>query len=208
MLYIFDEITSTQDKLKELYHEGSVCFGDAVLAKTQTKGRGRFGRNFFSPAKTGIYLSILLPYEDTQLLTVGAGVAVLKSIEKATGIKTDIKWINDLYLNGRKIAGILAEAITNEDGVLSAVILGVGINIAYPAGDFPQEIKETAGVLFPGSSENALKEEEIENLIKKITASLIENLAKLPEQAKNKMFLQEYKSHLINPQDVPDGVLE
>jgi BirA family biotin operon repressor/biotin-[acetyl-CoA-carboxylase] ligase len=63
---------------------------------------------------------------------------VLKSIEKTTGIKTKLKWVNDVYLNGKKVAGILAEAITNEKGFPSAVILGIGNNVAYPAGDFPQ----------------------------------------------------------------------
>lgn len=208
MLYKFDEITSTQDKLKELYREGTVCFGDAVRAKTQTKGRGRFGRQFFSPAKTGIYLSVLLPYDDTQLLTIGAGVATLRSIKKETGIQTGIKWVNDLYLNGKKVAGILAEAIANEEGVLSAVILGVGINIAYPAEDFPQEIKETAGVLFPAESFERNFRESIESVMDRLTATLIEQLNDLPGQARNRSFIEEYKTHLINPDDVPKGALE
>ena len=208
MLYKFDEINSTQDKLKELYHDGIACFGDAVLAKKQTKGRGRFGRTFFSPDKTGIYLSILLPYDDTQLLTIAAGVAALKSIKNTTGIQTDIKWVNDLYLDGKKVAGILAEAITNEEGVLFAVILGIGINIAYPSGDFPEEIKETAGVLFSGSSFELPLGQTIDSVMENLTSTLIVQLKNLPEQMHDKAFIQEYKAHLINPGDVPDGALE
>lgn len=208
MLYTFDEITSTQDKLKDFFREGTADFGDFVLAKKQTKGRGRLGRSFFSPPKTGIYLSVLLPYEDTQMLTIRAGVAVLESIEQATGIKTNIKWVNDLYLNGKKIAGILAEAITDKEGVLSAVILGVGINVSYPAEDFPQDIKETAGVLFPENSVKKQSEKEISSLIENITKELIERLSAIPKQAGDKSFITSYKSHLINPEDVPEGILE
>lgn len=207
MLYKFDEITSTQDKLKALYHEGEACFGDAVLAKKQTRGRGRHGRSFFSPDKTGIYLSLLLPYEDTQLLTIAAGVAVFESIEKTTGIKADIKWINDLYVRGKKVAGILAEAITNEEGVLSAVILGVGINVAYPSGDFPQEIKESAGALLSESEPNMHTEENINCLMEHLTKALIDSLSELPLQTRGKAFIETYKTHLMNPQDVPEGAL-
>lgn len=208
MLYIFDEITSTQDKLKNLYREGRACFGDAVLAKKQTKGRGRLGKRFFSPEKTGIYLSILLPYEDAQLLTIAAGVAVFKSIEKTTGIKTDIKWVNDLFVNGKKIAGILAEAITDKDGVLSAIILGVGINVAYPTNDFPQDIKETAGVLLPASSPYVRDEKQTSLFMEQLTDVLIEHLLPLPKQVHNKAFIDIYKSRLLNPSDVPKGALD
>lgn len=208
MLYLFDEINSTQDKLKELYRAHAVSFGDAVLAQKQTQGRGRFGRQFFSPPKTGIYLSILLPYNDTHLLTIAAGVAVSKSIQETTGIQTGIKWVNDLYLNGKKVAGILAEAIANEEGVLSAVILGVGINVAYPPGDFPFEIKETAGVLFAEPSLDLPSGQTVESMLKIITDKLVERLNHIPEQMPSKTFLKEYKEHLINPQDVPEGALE
>lgn len=208
MLYKFDEITSTQDKLKELYREGAACFGDAVLAKKQTKGRGRFGRHFFSPDKTGIYLSVLLPYDDTQFLTIGAGLAALKSIKTTTGIQPDIKWINDLYLNGKKVAGILAEAITNEEGVLSAVILGIGINIAYPTEDFPQEIKETAGVLFAKPSCELPLGHTMESITEQLTSTLIAQLNNLPGQMHDKAFVKEYMEHLINPEDVPKDMLE
>ncbi len=210
MLYKYDELGSTQDKLKELFAAGEVQFGDGVQAETQTAGRGRFGRSFYSPPKSGIYLSVLLPYVNDELLTVGAAVSALQSIEQITGQKADVKWVNDVYLNGKKIAGILAEAVVDKDGKPAAVILGVGINIVSPISDFPQDIQNKAGALISQEDiiANAYTDADIDALRDNLTLCLLARLILLPEQIREKAFFAEYKARLINPEDVPPGVLE
>jgi BirA family transcriptional regulator, biotin operon repressor / biotin---[acetyl-CoA-carboxylase] ligase len=210
MLYKYEELGSTQDKLKELFAEGEVDFGDGVQAESQTAGRGRFGRKFYSPPKSGIYLSVLLPFTNAELLTVGAAVAVLQSIEEVTGKRADVKWVNDVYLNGKKIAGILAEAVVDKDGKPAAVILGVGINVVSPTGDFPEDIQNKAGVLFPPEEvkTHAYKEDDLDALRESLTFVLLTRLIDLPEQTRGKAFFNEYKARLLNPQDVPEGFWE
>jgi len=119
--------------------------GFTVIADEQTSGRGRRGRVFLSTKEQGIYLSILLKldraYQDTQLLTICAAVAVSKAIEKTCNIRADIKWVNDIFCNGKKICGILSEAtISSELQEISTVIVGIGIN----TGNVPVEITEIA----------------------------------------------------------------
>lgn len=210
MLYKYDELGSTQDKLKELFAAGEVHFGDGIQAESQTAGRGRFGRSFYSPPKSGIYLSVLLPYINDELLTVGAAVSVLQSIKQITGQQADVKWVNDVYLNGKKIAGILAEAVVDKDGKPAAVILGVGINIVSPISDFPQDIQNKAGALISQEdiAANAYTDADIDALRDNLTLCLLTRLVLLPEQIQEKSFFNEYKAHLINPNDVPPGVLE
>jgi len=111
-----------------------------VFADQQTAGRGRRGHSWFSPAGSGLYVSVVLtpagahdPTRATSLLTLAAGVAVAEGIEQAAGLAADLKWPNDVYAGGRKLAGILAEAIESEH--VRRVVLGYGINVrpdAYP----------------------------------------------------------------------------
>jgi len=208
MLYKYHEIESTQDKIKELYAIGKAQFGDGVIAQSQTAGRGRFGRSFYSPPKSGIYLSVLLPYDNSELLTVGAAVAVLQAIEKVTGQKADVKWVNDVYLNGKKVAGILAEAVVDKDGNPAAVILGVGINIVSPISDFPEEIKDKAGSLISGNYADTISMTDLDSLREQLTSCLLECLANLSQKTRDKTFFTEYKARLINPLDLPPGLLD
>ena len=138
----FSTIGSTNDvaaALAEGGHEGAV-----VIADAQTAGRGRRGRTWFSPPGAGLYVSIVLPATRAQrdrerataLVTLAAGVALVEGVERATGLRPDIKWPNDLLVRRRKLAGILAEAVDfgSAEGV-QAVVLGYGINVSetsYP----------------------------------------------------------------------------
>ena len=128
--------------------------GYVAVAGAQTAGRGRRGRSFYSPADSGLYMSILLHpegYSSTQILrlTTAAAVAVSEAIEALSGKEADIKWVNDIFVDGRKVCGILSEAICSvPDGKLEYVVVGIGINAYAPAGGFPEEIKETAGCVF------------------------------------------------------------
>lgn len=116
-----------------------------ILADGQTAGRGRLGRQFFSEG--GIYLSILLPAEallySPMLLTSAAAVAVCEAVREI-GFDAEIKWVNDILVDGRKVCGILAEAVSEGDNI-SGYIVGIGINIGTP--DFPKELSEIAGAL-------------------------------------------------------------
>ena len=117
-----------------------------IVAKQQTAGRGRMGRSFYSPSETGIYFSILLrsqslPQSAVSLTTVAA-VAVMRAIRMLTGKQTLIKWVNDLYLDGKKVCGILAESVgmSSDD---RSVIIGIGVN--WYACEFPKELAQIAG---------------------------------------------------------------
>ena len=132
-------VGSTNDVAATIATEGAV-----VIADGQTAGRGRRGHSWFSPAGSGVYLSIVLrpararidPDRATQLLTLAAGVAVSEGIGAATGLSTELKWPNDVFAGRRKLAGILAEAAAG------AVVLGYGINVT--AASYPTELGDRA----------------------------------------------------------------
>lgn len=144
----YPSVDSTNNCCKRLLAEGKQ--GEfLVTADSQTAGRGRQGKSFYSPALTGVYFSLVIrPHSSLQnavIATTAAAVAVCKAIEKLTDRKPKIKWVNDVYLDGKKICGILTEAITNfEEGTVDSVIIGIGINIKTV--DFPDDV-ENAGTL-------------------------------------------------------------
>ncbi|MGM0214255.1 biotin--[acetyl-CoA-carboxylase] ligase [Enterococcus sp. AZ109] len=127
-----------------------------VVADMQEAPRGRFNRPFFAMEKSGIYMSLLLKPE-TQLhelpqYTVLMAVAVAEAIDALVGVETQIKWVNDIYLNGKKIVGILSEAMMDvESNSLKHVIIGMGINFSVPQEKFPAELQEKATSLFAHS---------------------------------------------------------
>lgn len=138
------KVTSTNLIMKEKAQKGADEFS-VLIANEQTAGRGRLGRTFHSPRGTGIYMSILLaPEKDRNplLITVDTAVCVARVLEKITGEKALIKWVNDIYIKGRKVCGILAERVENK------IVLGIGINVFSPKGGFPEDIKDRAGALF------------------------------------------------------------
>ncbi|NMP38246.1 MAG: biotin--[acetyl-CoA-carboxylase] ligase [Clostridiales bacterium] len=128
--------------------------GSCIIAGSQTKGKGRVGRSFYSPCDTGIYMSLLLRPEHCAAqqavkLTTMAAVAVCEAIEKVSGEAALIKWVNDIYMNGKKVCGILTEAsFSLESRMLDYAVLGVGINAYLPDGGFPGELEKIAGAVF------------------------------------------------------------
>ena len=133
-----------------LSESGKKLKGSVYLAESQTQGRGRMGRVFYSPEKSGIYLSLIYAPEggikNPAKVTAFAAVATVRAIKKVCGIEAKIKWINDLFFEGKKICGILAEGITNfETGTIEAAVVGVGINIVDNFKGFPDEVKQIAG---------------------------------------------------------------
>ena len=141
-LILGDCTDSTNLKVKEMAQQGA-AEGVTMIVDRQTGGRGRLGRQFHSP-EGGLYLSTLLRPTDPNPghITCRAAVAAARAIESLCDAKIDIKWVNDLYLNGRKVAGILAEGVLSPDGTLAAVVLGIGINVGVT--EFPDELKPIA----------------------------------------------------------------
>ena len=149
---VHDTLPSTNDALRADALAGAP-HGTVVWAHAQSAGKGSRGRSFLSPAG-GLYFSVLLrSYTDPMQITCAAAVAVHEAIHHVLGIDTDIKWVNDLYRNGRKVCGILCEGIT-VGSTLSAIVLGVGINLVTPSGGFPPELAGIAGALLPTSPAN------------------------------------------------------
>lgn len=145
-------IDSTNTALKTLANDGAPE-GTVLVAGEQTAGRGRMGRSFYSPGDTGVYLSLLLrprlPAAEAVGLTAAAAVAVAEAIEELSGRRAEIKWVNDVLLDGKKVCGILTEASLDcETGSMSYAVVGVGVNALAPAGGFPEELRQVAGAVF------------------------------------------------------------
>lgn len=189
---IFDirpSVTSTNTVAKALASEGAEE-GTVVIAYEQTEGRGRMGRSFYSPSSTGVYMTIILRPDlsltDSLLITTGASVAVARAIEKIAGVRAEIKWVNDIFVNGKKVCGILTEAsIDFESGKLEYAVIGIGVNISTK--DFPGTLKSTAGPVFKEKPENT----PISSIL---AAEILNNLAECMNSLTDKKYLEEYRS--------------
>lgn len=145
---VYGEVGSTNTLAREQAAAGAPE-GTIILADAQRQGRGRMGRQFFSPKGSGLYMSILLR-PDTAVtplyITTAAAVAVAEAIEETAGIPSSIKWVNDVYCRGKKVCGILTEGAIADN--LQYAVLGIGINVLSPIGGFPSEIDSRAGAVF------------------------------------------------------------
>lgn len=187
-LRVFDEIDSTNLEAKRLAMTGlSRC---AVVADRQTAGRGRLGRSFYSPPGCGIYTSLLLrprpdQLADVTLLTTAAGVAVCRALERTAGVQAEIKWVNDLYLNGKKICGILTEGVTDfESGMIESVVIGYGINFRDDA-HLPEELRSIVGSVFGAEPPTVTRSA--------LAAAMLAELLPLAEDLSSRSFLPEYR---------------
>ena len=145
-IQVFEQTTSTNDVVEKLARDG-VKEGVVVFAESQTRGRGRLGRKWISPAHKGLWFSVLLrpdlrPQETTQL-TVASATALRRAIQSETGLKPEIKWPNDILIRGKKVAGILTELSAEVDRV-KHIILGIGVDVNLNANEFPPELRKTA----------------------------------------------------------------
>jgi BirA family biotin operon repressor/biotin-[acetyl-CoA-carboxylase] ligase len=154
----FEVLDSTNVYAKKAAAEGCID-GTVITAETQTAGRGRLGRDWYSPGGLGIWLSIVLrpsiSPEHVQLITLAASVAVVNALKAATGIQTGIKWPNDIILDGRKVCGILTEMSCEADSINYAVI-GIGLNVNQKSQDFSGELTDKATSLTIHSGEKTL----------------------------------------------------
>ena len=182
-LKLYREAGSTNQLAKQAAVSGEAGHGSFVIAQQQTAGRGRRGRSFYSPEDAGLYLSVVLEpkgetLQESLLLTTVAAVAVYKAVQKVCGISLDIKWVNDLYFHGRKVCGILTEAITDfESGNIEYAIVGIGLNLYCAAVGYPEELQGIAGALYPDETsasgiDRNLLTAEIVNFLLEETAHL------------------------------------
>ena len=146
LVHVYDSVDSTNNILKDLASKGAPS-GTVVIADHQTGGKGRRGRSFSSPSGVGIYLSYLLKpeagFDRISDLTSWTAVAVADAIKKAYGLDTQIKWVNDLLMNRKKICGILTEAmVEGESGFIDTCIIGIGVNVNEDS--FPSELTDIA----------------------------------------------------------------
>lgn len=147
---VYSSLETTNKTAKEMAMSGAP-HGTVVIADHQTAGLGRYGRQFFSPPG-GIYMScVLYPAElsiqTPTLVTAFAAISVCEAIETVTGKSPQIKWVNDIYLDGKKICGILTEAVTDfESGNIQWIVAGIGVNFATR--DFPKELQALAGSVY------------------------------------------------------------
>ena len=150
-IHLFKSVGSTNKIAKEMAINGCL-HGTIIIADGQTQGQGRYGRPFFSPQGDGLYMSFvlrpdILQFQNPALITASAAVAVCEAIEAVCGKSTTIKWVNDILLNGKKVCGILTEAMTDyESGNVQWIVLGIGINIRHES--FPDDIKSFAGSIY------------------------------------------------------------
>ena len=167
---IFEELDSTNNYLKKLGSKGEKE-NQLVIALSQTGGRGRMGRTFYSPNGTGIYFSLLLhpkfSAEKSLFLTVMAAVSVAETVVKYNKNDVKIKWVNDIYIDGKKVCGILTEGAINSNKTLDYAVVGIGINVIAPENGFPEDIKEIATAIFPGNSEENIKEKIVADVVNK-----------------------------------------
>ncbi|MDK2802456.1 MAG: biotin--[acetyl-CoA-carboxylase] ligase [Oscillospiraceae bacterium] len=171
-IYIHDSLDSTNNKSKE-YISDKDTKNLIIIAKKQTDGKGRYGKFFYSPDNTGIYMSLIvspnLDIKNSSYIIMATAISVCDAIKEISNISTKIKWINDIFLNGKKIGGILTEAFSNfETGKIQKVIIGIGLNISTKY--FPEDIQNIAGSLNISINKNILIAKIIDNIL-----SILEN---------------------------------
>ena len=206
MEYIYyDSIDSTNDEAKRLIKQGRIVDETCLIAKEQTGGRGRQGKSFFSP-DSGLYMTVVLPIgksiSSQVTMTVRTACAVSEAIEHVTGIDTGIKWVNDIYVRGKKCCGILCEAINDyEKSIMEYMVAGIGINIATK--NWPEELKGIAGSLYESdeitATDGSGKVSKIHNL-QNITDYLAKNIAQkltIWMEKESSELLKYYRSHSI-----------
>lgn len=178
-IILLKTVDSTNTYAKKLAADGAGD-GTLVIAEQQTAGRGRRGNSFYSPPKSGLYMTVILRPErhaaDTDLFTICAGCGVCRAVEELSGTKPLIKWVNDVYLEGKKICGILSEAATDfESGTVDSVVTGIGINISTE--DFPDGLGGKAGSIGVQVTRARLAAAVLKELVYCLSRSREENIA-------------------------------
>lgn len=184
---VFPKIDSTNSEAKRRLN-GSLDKDLLIISDYQEEGRGRLGRAFYSPAETGVYFSLVLKdldsKKDATLITTVAAVAVCKAIEKLTPLKPQIKWVNDIFLEGYKVGGILTEGIISlETQSIQSIVLGIGMNIVENP-DLPETLQDLVGALFKEKGEISRNH---------LIAEIINQFYILYKNMDDKQYLDEYR---------------
>jgi len=152
-IHIYESLESTNITAKEMALSGAES-GTVVIANYQTAGKGRYGKSFHSPPDHGLYMTIILhaselSFSTPTLVTALAAVSVCEAIEKISDKTAQIKWVNDILINERKVCGILTESVSMVDNPgVQRIIIGIGVNFNTPPAQFPDELQHIAGSLF------------------------------------------------------------
>ena len=184
----YERVDSTNQIAKEWALSGAPG-ASFVIADEQTGGRGRGENRFFSPAG-GIYLSVIYRGSDNEkladYLTVAGAAVTAEAISTVTGVDCGIKWVNDLFVRGKKVCGLLAESVFRGDERI--MVLGIGINLFMPEGGFPEDLTE-AGAVLATPPDNDLRA--------KLIAAMIDGLTKLREVKDFRPYLKIYRERSI-----------
>ena len=190
-----ESTTSTND-LAKIYANQNSATPAIFISEEQTAGRGRLGRTFVSPAKSGLYISLCLfptvALEDLSLITCATAVACIETIEQLTGKSLDIKWVNDLFYREKKVGGILTEVISDfESQQVQALIVGIGINLIDSPQSFPKELHSIVGSVFSS------KEEYNESSFNRnhFIAQFLEKWTFYYQNLSQRNFITSYKEH-------------
>ncbi len=183
----YDTVSSTNTVAKELAQNGAEEF-TTIIANSQTKGKGRLGRSFISNSENGLYMSVILKPnlipERCVDITAFSAVAVLEAIDETSETNPSIKWINDIYINEKKVCGILAEA-SFDNSKLNHVIVGIGVNILPPENGFHESIKDIATSIYESNAPQNYKE--------LLCAKIIDKLIFHYKDMKSKSYMKKYK---------------
>nr|WP_312578523.1 biotin--[acetyl-CoA-carboxylase] ligase [Sedimentibacter sp.] len=186
---IHKSLSSTNTEAKMAVLKNAV-HGTVIISDEQTNGRGRLGRDFFSPPHSGIYMSLILKpklnISNSVLITTAAAVAICLCIDEFTGKQAQIKWVNDIYLGNKKVCGILTEAVSDfESGNIESIVIGIGLNVTTKENTFPNEIRNIAGSI--------LHSDVGFNTRNKLAAKIINKVLPICENLEDKSFLEIYK---------------
>ena len=169
-IHFEEAVSSTQKIAHKLAYEGTME-GSIVVTEEQLEGRGRLDRTWYSPRSTGIWMSVILrpniPPNQAPQLTLLTAVSVVQAIQEVTGLEPDIKWPNDILLNGKKIVGILTELQAEADRI-NSVIIGIGINVNQRIDHFPESINRIATSLAIERGEKINRSELIQVILLKL----------------------------------------
>lgn len=180
---VYGEIDSTNSEAKRAVSRGE-ALPQLICAETQTSGRGRLGRSFYSPEGTGLYMSLAFEpkfhMSDAVTITGAAAVAVSVALDELCGVSSRIKWVNDIYVCGKKVCGILAEAVSC--GEKNAIVVGIGVNCTTDA--FPDDITDRAGSV--GKVDRNL-----------LAAKIVEKLLFYADNLDKRLWLDEYRARSL-----------
>ena len=192
-IQIYKSLESTNKTAKEMAVTGAE-HGTVIISDCQTMGRGRYSRNFFSPYG-GLYMSIILRpevlrFEHQTSVTAFAAVSVCEAIESISQKAPKIKWVNDIFIDEKKVCGILTEAVTDfESGGLEWVVLGIGINVYTRTEDFPDELQSLATSIYPDEKTPCVRN--------KLSAEIINRILGFDTYPSEAEIFEKYKKRLM-----------